>query len=233
MNYRATLIYLLVLFSKIVAAQTDLNSYGFKGRVKAVIYRIHNEANFDSFGKFIDEKRQPFIEKAIYFDKVGNIDSIVEILSEGRFFEKYITYHTHGGNRIRSTIKYRYYTNEVIEEVKYTWTEGNSKCSFKGKGITTMTSGYRKLTYNHRESKGEYIQETKKGVVLLKESYKNEFDGNWNLVKTIYTNDKTGIYTIVYDYDDMDDSGNYTLVKLVYEETKKLQRLVQKEFHYY
>jgi len=233
MKYRAELVLFLVLKIYTVSAQTDLALYGFKGRVKAAIYRIHNDASFDSFGKFIDEKKIPYIEKALYFDKIGNIDSVVEILSEGHFFEKFITYHTHGGNRIRSTIKYRYHTNDVIEETRYTWSESNSKCSFKGKGISTLTSGFRKLAYNQRESLGEYLQETKKGVVLLKEAYRNEFDSKWNLLKTIYSSDSKGVYVIVYDYDEMDETGNYTQVKLIYEDTKKLQRFIQKEFIYY
>ncbi len=233
MKHRTALLLMLVSGLHTVSAQTDLVTYGFKGRVRAVIYRIYNEAKFDSFGKYIDERKQPYIEKAIYFDKIGNIDSVVEVLSEGHFFEKYITYHTHSGNKIRSTIKYRYYTNEVIEETKYTWSEGNSKCIFKGKGILTLTSGFRKLSYNHRESKGEYSQETKKGVILLKEAYKNEFDDHWNLIKTHYSNDAKGFYTIVYTYDEMDDTGNYQQVKLMYEDTKKLQRFIKKEFIYY
>jgi hypothetical protein len=86
MKRRTALLLMLVSGLYTVSAQTDLVSYGFKGRVRAVIYRIYNEAKFDSFGKYIDEKNQPYIEKAIYFDKIGNIDSVVEVLSEGQVF---------------------------------------------------------------------------------------------------------------------------------------------------
>jgi len=233
MKYKITPIILVLSISLSVYTQTDLSSYGYKGRVKAVVYRIYNEASFDTDGKFIDEKKQPYIEKILYFDKIGNIDSVVEVLSEGKFFEKYITYHTHSGNKIRSTIKYRYYTNEVIEEMKYSWSDKNSKCSFKGVGISKMVSGYRILAYNHRENKGEYMIETKRGVLLLKESYKNEFDAHWNLIKTYYSNAQKGDYIIDYEYDEMDEMGNYTQVKLVYDDSKKLQRFIQKEFAYY
>jgi hypothetical protein len=233
MKYTYTLKLLFVLVSNTLYSQTDIASYGFKGRVKMVKYYVYNDARFDSFGNYIDEKNQPFIEKAIFFDKIGNIDSVVEVLSEGRFYEKYITRHVHSGNRIRSTIKYRYYTNEVIEEVKYTWSEKNTRCDFKGTGISLFTKGYRELSYNHRESKGSYEQETKKGVEVLKESYKNEFDDSWNLVKTQYNNARKGIYTISYDYNEMDETGNYTQVKLIYEDSKKLQRFIKKEFYYY
>ena len=233
MKYKVTLVYFFIFIPYFISSQTDLASYGFKGSVKSVKYSIFNEASFDSFGKYIDEKRQPFIEKILYFDKKGNIDSVVEVLAEGRFFEKYKTFHVHTGNRIKSTIKYRYYTNEVMEEVKYVWSDKNTKCDFNGKGISTFTKGYRILSYNHRESKGEYLQETKKGDILLKESYKNEFDGNWNLIRTIYNNEKKGVYSVVYEYDEMDESGNYTEVKLFYEDTKELQRFIKKEFDYY
>lgn len=233
MKYKVTLVSFFIFIYGSVSSQTDLASYGLKGRVKFVKYSIYNEASFDSFDKYIDEKRRPFIEKTLYFDKKGNIDSVVEVLAEGRFFEKYITYHVHTSNRIKSTIKYRYYTNEVMEEVKYTWSEKNSKCEFKGKGIATFTKGFRILSYNHRESKGEYIQETKKGEVLLMESYKNEFDGNWNLIKTQYNHATKGLYSIIYEYDDMDEMGNYQEVKLIYEDSKKLQRFIKKEFDYY
>lgn len=233
MKYKVTLVSLFILIFSSLSSQTDLASYGFKARVRSVKYSIFNEARFDSFGKFIDEKRRPFIEKTLYFDRRGNIDSVVEVLAEGRFFEKYITYHVHTGNRIKSTVKYRYYTNEVMEEVKYTWSEKNTKCDFKGVGISTFTKGYRIMTYNHRESKGEYMQETKKGEQLLKESYKNEFDGNWNLIKTQYNHATNGLYSIIYEYDEMDDKGNYQEVKLIYEVTKKLQRFIKKEFDYY
>ena len=69
--------------------------------------------------------------------------------------------------------------------------------------------------------------------MLLKESYKNEFDDNWNLVKTNYTNSEKGDYTILYEYDELDEIGNYTQVKLIYEDSKKLQRFIQKAFTYY
>jgi hypothetical protein len=233
------LFYIYILVSVLPSyGQTEHASYGFKGRVKSVIYYIYQDVNLDKNGnlidaKIIDAKVQPFIERAMYFDKKGNIDSTIEVLSEGRFYEKYITYHSHVSNKLRSTIKYRYYLNDVIDETKYTWSESNAKCSFKGKGITSFNRGHRILSYNHRESRGEYIQETKKGELLLKESYKNEFDDNWNLVKTNYTNSEKGDYTILYEYDELDEVGNYTQVKLIYEDSKKLQRFIQKAFTYY
>lgn len=233
MKARALIFIHILMSSLSINGQTELSSYGFKGRVKSVIYYIYHDVNLDENGKMVDAKVRPFIERAMYFDKIGNIDSTVEVLSEGRFFEKYITYHSHGGNRLKSTIKYRYYLNDVMDETKYTWSESNTKCSFKGKGVNSFTKGHRILSYNHRESKGEYIQETKKGELLLKESYKNEFDGNWNLVKTKYSNSQKGDYTILYEYDEMDEMGNYTQVKLIYEDTKKLQRFIRKEFTYY
>lgn len=233
MKYICTLVFLFVSSVYALRAQTDLAAYGFKGQVKAVYYYIYNEARFDADGKFIDEKKQPYIEKALFFDKKGNIDSVVEVLSEGRFYEKYISIHVHVGNRIKSVTKYRYYTNEVMEETKYLWTEKNLKCSFKGVGFSTLSKGYKVLAFNHRESRGEYETETKKGVLLLKESYKNEFDTYWNLLKTHYNNAEKGNYTIVYDYDDMDDMGNYQQVKLLYEDSKKLQRFILKKFYYH
>jgi hypothetical protein len=233
MKYKVILVSFSILFINYLSSQTEIASYGFKGKVKSVKYSIYNEASFDSFGKYIDEKRRPFIEKTLFFDKKGNIDSVVEVLAEGRFFEKYITYHVHTGNRIKSTIKYRYYTNEVMEEVKFTWSQKNTRCDFRGLGFSTFTKGYRLLSYNYRESKGEYMQETKKGEVLLKESYKNEFDGKWNLTRTFYNNASKGMYNIVYEYDEMDEVGNYSEVKLFYEDSRKLQRFIKKEFNYY
>jgi hypothetical protein len=48
------------------------------------------------------------------------------------------------------------------------------------------------------------------------------------LLKRNTTNSQKGDYTILYEYDEMDEMGNYTQVKLIYEDTKKLQRFIPK-----
>lgn len=233
MKTRNSFLLLLSLSIGNVFAQTDLKSYGFKGMVKSVTYRIYKDYGTDEKGRFDPEKSSLYIDKTMYFDKQGNMDSVVETLSEGRFFEKFITYYHHIGVRLKSSIKYRYYTNDVIEEMKYVWSEYNTKCSFKGSGLTQLTQGYRILLYTGRDSKGYYKQETKRGITVLEEWYKNEFDDNATLVRTTYSNAEKGDYSIRYEYDEIDDMGNPTQVKLIYEDTKKLQRFILKEFQYF
>lgn len=233
MKYKYSVLALFFSLHLSVYSQSELATYGFKGKVRIVYSKIYQDPKLDASGKPIIANQQPFIERKLYFDTRGNIDSVVEVLSEGRYFEKYITYHSHIGKKLKSTIKYRYYTNEVIEEMSYNWSDRNMKCSYKGIGISNFTTGHRIFTYNYRESKGEYIQETKKGTLTLKESYKNEFDTYWNLVKTTYTNAQKGNYSILYYYDQMDSMGNYKQVSLIYEDTKKMQRYIEREFLYF
>ena len=196
---RTCLMYLSIFLISLssIQGQTDLKIYGFSGKVKIVKYFVYNEISILEDSSWDRENSILFSEKKLCFDKSGNLDSMVESFHRGRFFEKYITYYNHSSNRLKSSKKYRYYTNELIEEMNYTWTDGHQKCKFKGVGIKSFTKGERVLYYNHREKKGSYRIESMKGVLQLKESYKNESDGYWNLIQTKYSNANTGDYNIL------------------------------------
>lgn len=227
------LIFLFLIIPLFTLSQSDIYSYGFKGKVKSVKYYIYNDCILNPESEFDPKLNSIYIEKILHFNLKGNIDSIVETLYEGKLFEKMITYNYYLNNRIKSHKKYRYYSNDILEEMKYSWSDRNQLIDFKGVGIDKKITGHRKLLYNYREGSGEYIIKNKKGVEILHETYHNDFDSYWNLTKTRYLNPTKGSYNMIYEYDKMDSVGNYQHVKLIYEETKKIQRFIIKQYEYY
>lgn len=227
------ILYIFLLQYLTFYGQTDKTAYGFHGKVKQVTYYIYNDCPQDSTQLWNEDLCPLSAIRTMYFDKNGNIvKSIDEVYTNG-IKEKFQTEYNLVNNHLKSSIRYRFGTNDVLEEVKYKWAIDKRHCSFKGIGLTTFSEGTRMLNIRNREIGGSYSTRTKKGRVLLDESYINEIDSFEILIKTKYLNQDKGDYTILYTYKNFDENKNALEVILKFEETKKIQRFIKKEFEYY
>lgn len=214
-------------------SQTDKAAYGFHGKVKQVTYYIYNDCQIDSTQIWHEDLCPLSAIRTMYFDKNGNIfKSIDEVYTNG-VKEKFLTEYNLGNNQLKSYIRFRFGTKDVIEDVKFKWSIDRRHCTFKGIGISTFSEGTRMLNIKNREIGGSYSTRTKKGKILLNESYINEIDSFDILIKTKYLNEEKGDYTILYTYKNFDENKNALQVILKFEESRKIQRFIRKEFEYY
>jgi hypothetical protein len=226
--------FLLLLFSSIeFQAQTDKAAFGIHGKIKKLTYYIYNDCQIDSSDVWNEDLCQLNALKIMYFNEDGNIYKSIDELSTNFIIEKFVTDFVHVNSRIKSSRRYRFYTNDLLEELKFNWSNDNQTCTFKGKGLTTFTEGTRLVNWRYREIGGSYTTKTQKKQIILNESYRNEIDTTNTLLRTHYKNNDKGDYTIDYSYYQKDEFKNPTIVILRYADTKKVQRYIRKEFEYY
>ncbi len=227
-------VFFIILSFLTINAQTDKEAYGFYERVKKVTYYIYNDCPIDSTQLWQEDLCPINNIKTMYFDKDGNIYKSIDELFGNGTSEKFLTEYNHVHKRLKSYTRYRMGTKDILEDTKFNWSMNNRHCSFKGIGLTTFTDGSRLLNKKNREIGGSYATRTKKGKQLLKESYTNEIDSSTGvLLKTNYTNQENGDYSILYSYYGYDKKKNASEVVLRYADTKKVQRYIRKEFEYY
>jgi hypothetical protein len=226
-------IFFFIIQTASISAQTDKAGFGIHGKIKKLTYYIYNDCQLDSSEIWQEDLCQLNAIKIMYFNVEGNIYQMIDELSTNFIKEKFITEYIHVNNRLKSSRRYRFYTNDLLEELKYGWSGDNLICTFKGKGLTTFTEGTRLVNWRHREVGGSYMTKTHKGQILLQESYRNEIDSTNTLLHTNYKNNDKGDYSIDYSYSQKDEFKNPTMVILRYADTKKIQRYIRKEFEYY
>jgi len=223
----------MILKFTTINCQTDIQSFGFKGNVKTVKYSIYTNFTKHDSAHLTANKNDLISERYLYFNTIGNIDSTIETLYDMDKTEKLITHFHYANKKLKSTKKYRFGYNDVVEEVKYKYDEKEKTYEFKGISVSSFTGGHRKLDSNYREIEGDYFQKSKKGVIHTSESYINIIDSTGNLIKTKFFNQIKGDYTILYKYKIIDAKENVIQIVLLYENAETIFRFIKKEFTYY